>query len=386
MIATCPHCQSGFYISPDLAGNIINCSKCKKQVRAPDRRSRELSSDAPPSDGIPFASVAETKVEVEERLKNETEIKNGLEARLKQEQQRLAELQAQLSKETEARKKAEVTARTFAEKLKDKGIEVQESEIAALKVQDTETEKKLKEAVEAKIKAEEQAKAENQAKIEAIEKLQQEAQLLAGLEAKLKDAEAAKARAELQTGSETQTLAQIETQLREERELKVKLESQWKIEIMAKRKAQTELETEIKAREKAVAEATQLKARLKELETTGKRKSIDWGKGLKRLTILLSFVFAGVAGYFAYINGYIINSHFDRPVHLPFFPKAVYMPIDLVIITVCGFVAAWALYLVEIFIIRGFRKSPTAKINRPVQAPEVEEIMSYSEKKLWRSS
>jgi DNA repair exonuclease SbcCD ATPase subunit len=188
MIGTCPHCQGGFYITPDLAGKIINCSKCKKQVRAPDRRSRGLSSDAPPNDGIPIAIIAETKAETEERLKNETDAKNELEVRLKQEQERLVELQTQLTKETEARKIAELTAQNFAEKLKSKGVSVPESELASLKVKDTETEKKLKEAIEAKTKIESQIRTECQAKTEALEKLKQEIQLRTDLEAKLKEA------------------------------------------------------------------------------------------------------------------------------------------------------------------------------------------------------
>jgi hypothetical protein len=63
------------------------------------------------------------------------------------------------------------------------------------------------------------------------------------------------------------------------------------------------------------------------------------------------------------------------------------MPIDLIIITVSGFVAAWILYLVEIFIIKGFRKTPVVKKTYRVEPePQVEEMISFTEKKLWRSS
>ena len=65
MIATCPHCRSGFYITPELAGKTTKCSKCKEQVRVPDRRSDTSSSSETPSDGIPFAILAETREEVE---------------------------------------------------------------------------------------------------------------------------------------------------------------------------------------------------------------------------------------------------------------------------------------------------------------------------------
>jgi hypothetical protein len=306
-----------------------------------------------------------------------------LELRLKQEQDRLAELTSQLSKETEARKKAELTAQTFAEKLKSTGVSIPESELASLKVQDSQTEKKLKEAVEATNKIEARLKVESQAKDLALEKLKQEIQLKNDFETKLKEVLAERT----QEKDKLNSLEHIEKQLKDEKELKIRLESQWKAEIMAKRKTQTELDNEIKAKENAVAESVHLKTRIKELESThSKRKSIDWKKGLKRLTILLSFVFAAGAGYFAYINGYVINSHFDRPVHLPFFPKAVYMPIDLIIITVSGFVAAWILYLIELIIIKGFHKKPSVNKMQLATEPQVEEIMSFSEKKPWRSS
>jgi hypothetical protein len=443
MIATCPLCQNGFYISPDLAGNLVNCSKCKKQLRAPDRRARGLSSEPPPNDGIPIALIAETRAEVEERLKNETETRHELEDRLKKDAQTLAELRAQLSMETETRKKAQAEAQSFAAKLKDKGVEVSESEIASLKAVDSEAERKLKEAIDTKSKAEDALKAECHAKTEAQENLKHEvlaraelearlsketearkkaedasriekqnkAELearlkaemeariraetlkgaedkgLAQLEAKLQEAEAARARAESNADSESQAKSQIEKLYEEEKEAKVKSESQWKIEVMAKRKAQTQLEAETKAREKAEAMAAEYKAKIQALEIkVFKRKSIDLSKGLMRLTFVLSFVLAAVAGYMAYINGYIINSHFDRPVRLPMFEQPVYLPIDLIAISVLGFMAAWLIYLIELFIIRGFRKSPPDRNMKNSPQPQVEEIVSFGEQKLWRST
>jgi predicted Zn finger-like uncharacterized protein len=447
MIATCPHCQSGFYISPDMAGNVINCSKCKKQVRAPDRRARGLpSSNAPPADGIPMAIIAETKAEVEERLKNETEAKHELEQRLRKERQTLAELQERLLKETEAKRKAEQAALALAEKLKKSGLEVPESEIESLKENASKAQKNLQDAIEARTKAEEQVRAESHAKAEAQEQLKQlqqtrtelesklstetearkkaeeamrlenqgraelEARLkaeseararaeslrgkegegLSKLENKIQEAEAARARAESQAQSESQTKANLEKQLKEERDLRGKLESQWRAEIMAKRKMQTQLESEEKTREKAEAGSLELKAKLQELEKAeAKRKSINLSKGLMCLTVPLSFIFAAVAGYIAYTNGYTINGpfgHFDRPVHLPIFEQPVYLPINLVAISVAGFLSAWGLYLIELFIIRGFRKpQPTRK--QPHQTePQVEEIVSFSEPRPWRSS
>ena len=73
MIATCPYCQSGFYIASDLAGKVVACSKCKKQVRVPDRRGAGAGLPQQADGGIPAAIPADTRVEVEERLKAETE-------------------------------------------------------------------------------------------------------------------------------------------------------------------------------------------------------------------------------------------------------------------------------------------------------------------------
>ena len=119
MIATCPHCQSGFYIASDLAGKVIACSKCKKQVRAPERR-----GSGPPeqhNDGIPVANLAETRIEVEERLKTETEarfdtekqLRDASEARTRAEEQSKADSRARQDAET--RLKIEVGARASME-------------------------------------------------------------------------------------------------------------------------------------------------------------------------------------------------------------------------------------------------------------------------------
>jgi hypothetical protein len=96
-------------------------------------------------------------------------------------------------------------------------------------------------------------------------------------------------------------------------------------------------------------------------------------------------VLAGGAGYYAYINGYIINSHFDRPVHLPMFDKPVYLPVNLIAFCVCGFLAAWGIYLLQFIIGSGSNKPRAAQKQYP-QQPTVEETMAFGAKKLWRSS
>lgn len=36
MIASCPYCDNQFYVPVDLGGNIVKCSRCKKEVQAPE--------------------------------------------------------------------------------------------------------------------------------------------------------------------------------------------------------------------------------------------------------------------------------------------------------------------------------------------------------------
>jgi predicted Zn finger-like uncharacterized protein len=285
MIATCPHCQNGFYISPDLAGNVVTCSKCKKQVRTPDRRLRGDSAQEIPSDGIPMAILAESKAEVEERLKTETEAR-------------------------------------------------------------AEAEKKLKESLEAKTRAEELAESESQAK------------------------------------------TRIEQLMQAEVEARVKAESQAKVEAIARKKAQTQLNDEVEAREKAEEEAAKAKTKLRDAEIAAIVMSpINLDRGLIRLAFVLSLVCAGIAGLIAFRNGYIIWSHFDRPVRLPWSGEPVYLPIVLIAFCVAGFAAAWVAYLVVIFVINGFRQPSVIKEKKKRRPePKDEEVVSSGECKMWRSS
>jgi len=255
MIATCPHCQSGFYIATDLAGKVVTCSKCKKQVRVPGRPGFALSEL--PNDGIPVAFLAESRVEVEERLKNETEGR-------------------------------------------------------------FETEKKLKEALEAQAKAEQQLQEEIKARAEA--------------------------------------------------------ENQAKMEQQAKRGLQSQIEEGLKARKKAEDAFKRIEAQLSNAVAPVIKEPVDFVKGLRRLTVVLSFVTAWLGGWFAYQNGYIIWGRFgfDRPVSLPLFSGPVYLPIVLIVFCVVGFTAAWVVCLVTVFVIRGFRK-PTIIIKearRDSQGPQ----------------
>ncbi len=330
MIASCPHCQSGFYIAPDLAGKVINCSKCKKQVRAPDRRSG-LPSQGPPADGIPYALLTETRGEIEERLKNETEAKLEIEKKLKQ-------------------------------VLEEKAL------------------------AEEKAKAEAQVRAELEAKLEAAIKggAITDPQALADIEAKLKEATEARAKAE----GESAAKADIEKLLQAELEARTKAENQLKAEISAKRKVQAQLEAEIRARESAEKTAIEVKTRLQQAEASKRsRRSFDLCRGLKRLAFVLSPVVAIISGVIAYNHGFVLMSPWDRPVRLPYFADPVYLPIKSFLFSAAGFVATWITYLVLSFIIKGFRQSATsatAKHQPPLQ--QNEELLSVGSTRIWRSS
>jgi hypothetical protein len=105
------------------------------------------------------------------------------------------------------------------------------------------------------------------------------------------------------------------------------------------------------------------------------------------LTFILSILAAVAGGYLAYINGYIINSNYDRPMHLPFFKRAVYLPVDLIIISVCSYVAVWIVFLILLFIIKGFGRSGSAKTKTTASSvPIAEETYVAGVGRIWRSS
>ncbi len=397
MIATCPHCQNGFYISPDLAGNVVTCSKCKKQVRAPDRRLRGNSAPEVPSDGIPMAIIAETRAEAEERLKTETEaraeaekkLKEAIEAKSKAEEQ--AKIDSKARAEAQEQLKAEVQSRSAMEARLSAETEAKtkaEEAVLAEKRAREELETRLKAEVEARSNVDTQTGAENRDLAELEAKLKDAVRAKDELELKLKDDDVNRVRAEARAESESQAKTQIEELLQAEVEARVKAESQAKAEAIAKKKAQTRLDEEVEAREKAEHEAVTAKTRLRDAEVAAIAMSpFNLEKGLMRLTFVLSFVFAGIAGLIAFRNGYIIWSHFDRPIRLPWSGEPMYLPIVLIAFCVGGFVAAWAAYLVAVFVIRGFRQPSMLKAKKHHQ-PELkdEEVVSSSECKMWRSS
>ncbi|MGA2322954.1 MAG: MJ0042-type zinc finger domain-containing protein [Sedimentisphaerales bacterium] len=382
MIATCPHCQSGFYIASDLAGAVVICSKCKKQVRAPDRRGHAPGPLSQTNDGIPVAILAETRAEAEEHIKNETEarfelekkIKDSLDAKAKAEFQ--AKIDAQARQEAEERLKQEVSARaTIEAKLLteiDAGRKAEESAMA---------EKQARENFEEKLKTETEARLKADVQVEAISRE------LAEVKAKLTEAEDARKETETRVVKEAEAKGQLEQRLQAETESKIKAESQAKTEALAKKKYQSQAESGAAAIIKLEQELEAVKTRIRDAKiAASKRSPINITKGFVRLTFILSLVAAGAGGYIAYINGYIINSHYDRPMHLPMFPKAVYLPVNLIAISVGSYLAVWVAFLTLLFVIKGFSRPNSAKIQTITRSePMVEETYVAGEGRMWRS-
>ncbi len=383
MIATCPHCQSGFYIASELAGAVVKCSKCKKQVRAPDRRGCAPGLLSEANDGIPVAILAETRAEAEEHLKNETEarfelekkIKDSLDAKAKAEFQ--AKIDAQARQEAEERLKQEVSARAAIEaKLLTETDARRKAEESAM------AEKQARENFEEKLKTETEARLKADVQVEAISRQ------LAEVKAKLTEAEDARKEAEARVVKEAEAKGQLEQRLQAETEAKIKAESQAKAEAFAKKKYQSQAESEAAVIIKLEQELEAAKAKIRDAKVAASvRKPINITKGLVRLTFILSLVAAGTGGYIAYINGYIINSHYDRPMYLPMFSKAVYLPINLIAISVGSYIAVWVVFLILLFVIKGFCRSNSAKIKTITRTePMAEETYVAGEGRVWRSS
>jgi hypothetical protein len=400
MIATCPHCKNGFYIVPDMAGEVVTCSKCKKKVRAPDRRGPSISPPKHPDDGIPSAILEETREELEERLKNETESRLEAETKLseiekakvqaeelsKQQGERLAQL------ERECKGLAEERA-SLVERLKKVGdaqtdnqkTALIEAEIAArekaegvareLESKITALEEDLKTAGVAKGQVEQRlAEAEKQI-AEAQQQYQQEAKAHQTTQMKLSAESQGKAGVEVRLNAEIEKRTKAENELRKKSELAEKverqntlieqLETQLKAETSARLRTQTQLEQEIEKRNKMQKEVAMMQMRPEApKETRAVKKPRDYQKGVLRLVMVLSVMAAIGGGVFAFYNGYIINSHFDRPMMLPFFEEPHLLPINLVLISLAAFTMVWVLYLPVRFVIKGFglKAGPSRKI------------------------
>jgi len=122
---------------------------------------------------------------------------------------------------------------------------------------------------------------------------------------------------------------------------------------------------------------------------------MNLNKGLLRLAILLSIAGAAAGGLFAFHNGYIINSRFDRPMSLPFFDRPQLLPLNLIAISIAGAALVWAAYLLAWFILKGFRfnngatsvkKDPKTKKSKQSSEVFEEETGRPLEHSMWRGT
>jgi hypothetical protein len=426
MIATCPHCKNGFYIVPDMAGEVVTCSKCKKKVRAPDRRGPSAGPPTHPNDGIPDAILEETRAELEERLKNEEEARVEAQQKLaeieqakvkaeelsKQQGERLAQL------ERECKSLAEEKA-SLAERLKKVGdaqtdnqkTELIEAEIAArekaegtareLESKIAALEENIKAAGAAKEQVEQRlAEAEKQI-VEAQQQYQQEAKAHQATQMKLSAESQGKAGIEVRLKAETDKRTKAENELRNKAELAEKverqsksiaqLETQLKAETSARLRTQAQLEQEVEKRNKVQKEVAMMRMRPEApapKATKVVEKPRDYHKGVVRLVMVLSVMAAVAGGVFAYNNGYIINSRFDRPMMLPFFDAPKLLPINLILISLAAFTMVWVLYLPVRFVLKGFgsKAGPTKKAavkELPIETQS--ELKPHFAQGMWRN-
>jgi len=428
MIATCPHCQSGFYIIPDMAGQVMTCSKCKKQVRAPDRRGK--GAPPLPDDGIPMANLAETRAETEERLKNETE------ARL--------EVEKKLNEETEARIKSEQLANELAEaktQLEERLKETTEAKAALIErlnsAQDAQTDDEKSALIKAEITArekaeeslraaaikhaslEEQLRIESQARTRAEDKLQFEAKAHAEDSERLKTESEARSlteerlrteietrtRAEGEVAAEAKLRAEVERRVEELKKENAELDEKLRMEIQTRTKAEAQVKTETMSRSRVQSQMEADAAKFAKLEkelSAAHSRMLDtpririgtdltnFNKGLFRMSVVLSIAAGIFGGLFAYRNGYIINSHFDRPMALPFFSKSQLLPLNLIGIAIVSIALVWVGYFLIKFILKGFGGNVTTKVEKlpKVETPEPaqEEPVAAGSSRIWRSS
>lgn len=366
MIATCPYCQNGFYFSSDLAGKMVTCSRCNKQMRAPDRRSGSPPAEAPapssPASKEPTAIVVETRADFEERLKVEAEARNELEKKLKLEADARAKLEQAMKELTQAKAQAEQKIAPVEEQIR--------SETAAK----ARAEERLAAEMGARREAEERIKQEQQARAQAEERLRAEIEARVKAEAQAGTETALRAEVEAQLEAEKKAKAEMEEKVKAEMQLRARAEAQVKAESDARIRSQDQAETETMARNKLERELAATRSKLAAvMETAGGRQPVNIEKGLFRLAFVLSFAGAILAGLLALKAGYVINSHFDRPVMLPLATKPHYLPLNLIGISIGGYMTVWFGYLVARFILKGFRQNkPAVKPKKTAETPAPE--------------
>jgi hypothetical protein len=427
MIATCPHCKNGFYIVPDMAGEVVTCSKCKKKVRAPDRRGQGGNAPKPPDDGIPIAIIEETREEIEERLKIEAEARVTAETRLaeieeakvkaedlsRQRGEKLAQLEKELKELAEAKTslmerlktigevkadgqktaliEAEIAAREKAEgvarELESKIITLEE-QLQIHKAAVEQAQQQLRDAERQITEAQQKYQQEARAHQTTQQKLASESQTRAGVEARLNAEIEKRTKADNELRNKTDLAEKFE----KHRKLMEQLESQLKAETSARLRTQAQLEQEVEKRNKMQKEVAMMQMRTEtHQETRIVEQPMNYQKGVLRLVLVLSVMAAIAGGIFEYYYGYanyIINRYFDKSSILEYVNQPHLVPINLLLFGVAGFIAVWVLYLPVRFVLKGFgsKTGPSEKIavkKLPVETQgEIKPQFSHG---MWRS-
>lgn len=404
MIATCPYCKNGFYIVPDMAGEVVTCSKCKKKVRAPDRRMKPANAPKIPEDGILSATLEETRVELEERLKNEAEARSEAEGKLagidvarikaeelaRQQGEKLAQLEKELKELTEAKAslmerlktvgdaqatgqnpaliEAEIAAREKAEK----AARELEEKITALEAEVNNHKESKEQAEKQVVEVQQQYQQEARAHQATQMKLSSESQARAGIETQLKAEVERRTKAE----NELKGKAELEKQVKDQLHSIGQLEAQLKAETGARLRTQTQLEQEVEKRNKMQQEAAMVQMQNdshKEVKVV--EQTVDYQKGVLRLVMVLSVMAAIGGGVFEYYYGYanyVVNRYFDKSEILMFVNTPHLVPVNLVISGIAVFIFVWFLYLPVRFVISGFSGGPAARKSKK-EMPSVEE-------------
>jgi predicted Zn finger-like uncharacterized protein len=75
MILNCPHCENEFYVPDELAGETVNCHKCKRPVLAPAKAKVPGEEAAIVTDfDLRHGAVAETKAEADTQTQTGTKM------------------------------------------------------------------------------------------------------------------------------------------------------------------------------------------------------------------------------------------------------------------------------------------------------------------------
>ena len=79
MILNCPHCENEFYVRDELAGEAVNCHKCKRPVQAPAKSAPTSDKEGTIVTDYNFRQGAkpgmETKTEADTKAQHDTKVR-----------------------------------------------------------------------------------------------------------------------------------------------------------------------------------------------------------------------------------------------------------------------------------------------------------------------